>query len=235
MAKRRRGRNGRKAIAATAVALALLTATALIVLFGGWHKFANRAKHMFTAAGSPIAVSGTRIDPANEGRDVRISGYLEIAKQPVDPQLGISAKAAILFRHVEMYQWREQCSGTACRYDKLWSSFPIDSHGFRVQQGHENAKFPFKDAHFAAPDIKIGAFAIDPSLLINSATLAYPVRAAQLPPNLAMTFADEGGVLYAGADPAHPQIGGLRIGYRVLPLHAVTLTGVQRGSRLARN
>lgn len=216
--------------------LAIAVSLALVGASIGWKGIIAKVEHLFAVDGSPIEVSSARIDPVNEGRDVHISGNLQIGKQPVDPQLGISAKAAILFRHVEMYQWREQCSGAHCRYDKLWSSLPIDSQGFRVPQGHENEKFPFSDAHFAAPDIKIGAFTIDPSLLlIKPATQAYPVSAAQLPPNLAVTFGDADGVLYAGADPAHAQIGALRISYAISPLRSVTLVGIQRGSRLVRH
>lgn len=218
------------------IALAIVVSLALVSASIGWKGIIAKIERLSATEGSPIEVSNTRIDAANEGREVRITGNLEIGKQSVDPQLGITAKAAMLFRHVEMYQWREQCSGADCHYDKLWSSLPIDSHGFRVPQGHENAKFPFTDAHFAAPDITIGAFTIDPSLLlIKPATQAYPVAAAQLPPNLAVTFGDAGGVLYAGADPAQPQIGALRISYAVSPLRKVTFVGVQRGARLARN
>ncbi|MEO8801772.1 MAG: TMEM43 family protein [Rudaea sp.] len=236
MAKRKRVRKGRKGILLGIIALALAASLALVSASIGWKGIIAKVEHLSATGSSPIEVSSARVDPINEARDVRITGSLEIGKQPVDPQLSVTAKAAILFRHVEMYQWREQCSGADCRYDKLWSSLPIDSHGFRVQQGHENAKFPFTDAHFAAPDIKIGAFTIDPSLLlIKPATQALPVTTTQLPPNLAVTFGDADGVLYAGADPAHAQIGALRISYQISPLRTVTLVGVQRGARLSRH
>ena len=67
----------------------------------------------------------------------------------------------------------------------------------------------------------------------QAAGVELPVHAAELPPNLAASFADAGGSLYAGGDPAHPKVGELRISYRVVPLGPVVLTGVQREGRLA--
>ncbi|HET8941364.1 MAG TPA: TMEM43 family protein, partial [Rudaea sp.] len=217
--KRKRARTGRNAVVAGIVVMAIVVVAGLLIAFGGWKAIFAKLEHLRGAGDAPIAVSIGQIDPVNDGRDVRISGHLEIGSEPVDAQLGIRAKAAMLLRHVEMYQWRERCTGNDCRYDTLWSSLPIDSHKFRVPQGHENAKFPFNDAHFAATDVRIGAFVIDPALLLlQPSAMAYPIDAAQLPPNLAVTFNVADGVLYAGGEPAHPQVGTLRIAYRVVPL-----------------
>ncbi|HET6546146.1 MAG TPA: TMEM43 family protein [Rhodanobacteraceae bacterium] len=183
---------------------------------------------------APLPVPSDRVDPANEGRLVSISGPLA-ARQPArDPELGISADALLLIRHVEMLQWRERCVADACSYTKVWSAQPIDSHAFREANGHVNpGRFPFAQARFQAADLHIGAFDVSESPPAAGARpVAFPVRVAQLPPNLAATFREHNGALYAGNDPDHPAIGDLRVSYRMVPLGAPEVTGIQRGDRL---
>jgi hypothetical protein len=181
-------------------------------------------------------VSADRVDPALDGRRVRVSGKLSAGKSARDLQLGVAADAPVLFRHVEMYQWREHCERGDCRYANTWSALPIDSSKFRVPAGHENPPAPFADAYFGG-DIHLGAFAVDVDLAAaQAAAVDYPVHAAALPPNLAATFREIDGALYAGGDPAKPQVGELRVSYRIVPTGAVVnLTGVQRGTKLVAN
>ncbi|MEO5558354.1 MAG: TMEM43 family protein, partial [Dokdonella sp.] len=61
---------------------------------------------------------------------------------------------------------------------------------------------------------------------------AFPVHVAQLPPNLAATFRDHDGVLYAGADPDHGAVGDLRVSYRVVAAGPVHLNAIQEGDHL---
>jgi hypothetical protein len=186
-----------------------------------------------SAPGGVVAVDATHADAVNEGRRVRVTGLLAAAGPVHDTQLGASAAAAVLLRNVEMYQWREHCAGTACNYDTGWG-VPADSRRFREPKGHENPTAPFAAAEFAAPGLRLGAFSVDAALLaIQHAPQAYPVSDAGLPPNLAASFSAQNGVLYAGGDPAHPQVGMLRVSYRIVPLGAATLEGVQRGGALS--
>jgi hypothetical protein len=84
------------------------------------------------------------------------------------------------------------------------------------------------------PNARVDGVEIDPELLIDQVAVAdHPVRAAMLPSNMAASFSDAGGVLYAGGDPAHPKVGELRVSYRVVPLGEVSLHGRQRGNRLS--
>ena len=181
-------------------------------------------------AASPVPEHG---EPANAGRDVKLAGKLSASASPRDAELGISAAAALLMRNVEMYQWRERCEGSACSYETVWSSQPIDSRKFREPRGHDNPPQRLVSRRFDAQDIRIGTVEIDPEVLAAQvAAVEYPVHAAMLPANLAASFSDAGGVLYAGGDPAHPKAGELRVSYRVVPLAEVSLHGVQQGSRL---
>lgn len=193
-----------------------------------------------TSAGTPVSavdaieVSAARVDPANEGRHVRVNGSLEASAPARDAELGVSAKDAVLLRRVEMYQWRENCSGDDCRYAAEWSESRIDSHRFRHAEGHENPPQKLANAQFVAAGLRLGGFTVGADLVAAQATATeLVVHAAELPPNLAASFGDAGGALYAGGDPAHPKVGEMRISYRVVPLGPVALSGVQHGATLA--
>jgi hypothetical protein len=180
----------------------------------------------------PAVVSAERIEPGNDGRRVRVGGRLTASATARDGELGIGAGAAVLFRKVEMYQWRERCDPAPCSYEPVWSSLPIDSRSFRQSEGHENPPMRLADALFAGAELRLGAFSVDPELAAAQiAAVDHPVHTDELPPNLAASFSEAGGVLYAGGN-SHPRVGEVRISYRIAPLGDVVLTGVQRGNRL---
>lgn len=187
-----------------------------------------------TIGSVPLGVPAANIDPANEGREVSVSGVLHAAGPVRDTQLGIAADGVALIRDVRMLQWREQCSSGKCDYALEWSSAPIDSHAFREPRGHANdGAFPFTTRRFVVEDLRLGAFRIDPAAASpRSAEIAYPVQPAQLPPNLAATFRAHDGVLLADADPAQATSGDLSVSYRIVPLGPRSLIGVQHGDRL---
>jgi len=222
MARRRRANRLRSALAVGSVGLLVLAA------WYGAERFGWKA-----GGTAPRDASAERVDAANEGRRVRVSGKLAFSGAPRDAQLRIGADGVMLVRHVEMYQWYEHCDAGNCRYDGAWSAQRVDSTRFRTPAGHENPPFPFASARFAAGEIRLGAYVVDPELAAAQlASVEYPVQASALPPNLAVTFRDVDGVLYAGDDPAHPQIGTLRVNYRVFPAANAVMIGMQRGDRL---
>lgn len=202
----------------------------------GWtyrHRLQSYTAPRATPAG-PVDVTAARIDPGNDGRRVRVSGELEVSAPPRDAEIGIGATAVVLLRQVEMYQWHESCAGDDCRYAAQWSDLAIDSRRFHHPEGHENPVPRLRSARFAGNALRIGAFSVGADLVAaQSPAKELPVHAADLPPNLAASFADVGGALYAGGDPAHPKVGEMRISYRIVPAGAVVLSGVQHGSALA--
>ncbi|GAA0723027.1 TMEM43 family protein [Dokdonella soli] len=216
----------------------LIVVLLVIAAFAGAAWFAlQRKPHRQPAAAtpavsSPAAVAADRIDPANEGRNVIVSGTLRVAKPARDAQLGVSAEAVALLRQVEMLQWRETCTAKACDYALAWSATTVDSRAFREPAGHQNpAPLPFASERFLAGEVRLGAFVVDPVLAAEgSEAVAYPVHATQLPPNLAATFRERDGVLYTGTD--HGAAGDLRVSYRVVAAGERRLSGVQVGNRL---
>jgi transmembrane protein TMEM43 len=189
---------------------------------------------------SALAVPSDKIDPSNEGRVVSVSGKLSVQRPARDTQLGVSADAIMLLRFVEMLQWRETCNVGHCTYQQVWSPQVIDSRRFHEPESHTNPKrLPLTIARFSAGDMRLGAFVIDASALGNErldSALALkpvplPVKAADLPSNLSISFRDENGALYAG-DPAHRTVGDVRVRYRTIPAGSVELIGKQQGDRL---
>jgi hypothetical protein len=212
--------------------LAAIAAIGLVLWFG-WGRFSHRIQQVVTAEIAPVSVTVEHIDAANEGRNVHISGKLEIAKPPRDTQLGVGADAAVLFRKVEMMQWQENCGATDCTYTSAWSATPADSSKFRHPAGHENPPQRLANARFDAGEIRLGAYMVDAELAATQLkAIDYPAHAANLPPNMAASFSEVGGVLYAGGDPAQPRVGTVRVSYRIVPIGSATLTGVQTGTRL---
>jgi hypothetical protein len=213
----------------------LLVCVAVALAALAWMS-ASRIRAYFDAHGSksatPLNVPADRVDPANEGRRVHIAGKLEVGAPARDEQLGVGANAAVLLRKVEMYQWREHCSGGDCTYEAAWSRQPIDSHKFRHAEGHENPPQRLADARFASDSIRVGAFSVMADVVAQGAAIELPVHTADLPPNLAASFSDANGALYAGGDAAHPKVGEVRVSYVIVPPGSVELSGVQRGNSL---
>lgn len=185
-------------------------------------------------------VSADKVDPANEGRLVTVAGALTVTKPPRDTQLGIGADGIMLLRFAEMLQWQEKCNGASCTYQQVWSPQAIDSRKFREQEGHKNPeRLPITTGRFSAGEVRLGAFLVDAAALGNyrldsalqTKPVPYPVKDAELPSNLAISFREVNGALYAG-DPEHRAVGDLRISYRVIPAGNVELVGTQRGDRL---
>jgi len=184
--------------------------------------------------GAIVTASPERVDPANEGRRVRLEGTLRVAKPARDTDLGVQADALALVRTVQMRQWRETCSARGCDYALAWSEKPVDSHGFRVSAGHANTMpFPFSSQRFTAGEVRIGAYVIEPvAALAQAAATPLAVDLSSLPPNLAASFRAQEGELVTG-DPAHPAQGDLRVGYATVAAGgARPLIGVQRGGKL---
>jgi len=92
---------------------------------------------------------------------------------------------------------------------------------------------------FSTNDLRLGAFRVDAAALGNqrlgsalqARPVPYPVNSAKLPSNLAITFRDVNGALYAG-DPEHRAVGDVRVSYRIIPAGKIDIIGIQRGDRV---
>lgn len=226
----------RKKVSAGRVSQRLMLGAALgLIALAAWVGYRYLAGHPREAERSAaiVDVGAERIDPGNEGRHVRVSGQLGSPASARDREFGVGTKAAMLFRKVEMLQWQEHCAGADCTYEKVWSASAIDSHAFRGAAGHDNPPLRLASARFDAPNMHLGVFEVDPALVeAQLKAVDRAVRAGELPPNLAATFSEREGALYAGGDAAHAEVGTLRVSFREIPLGAASLTGAQRGKHL---
>ncbi|WP_062535845.1 TMEM43 family protein [Mizugakiibacter sediminis] len=172
--------------------------------------------------------------PGAEGGLVLVGGTPEVVSLATDLQFAVTAKAPVLLRKVEMFQWRELAYGGAPpSYELDWVDHPVDSAHFARPAGHENpGAFPFAAARFVAPSVRLGGFALSEALL--QAIPGYEPYApgfSQLPPNLAASFQAVDGALVTSADPAAPRLGDLRVSWAVVPLQPITVIArVQNGA-----
>jgi hypothetical protein len=234
MARARRKKQGVSWMRVALIVMALLW----IALAVAWWSLRQHGAATPALSDGKIAAEQNRppsVPPISAGGvGSSVKGRLEIRKPPRDTQLGVTADSAVLLRIVEMYQWHERCelSGGPCKYEVSWSPGYVDSGKFHMQDGHVNPRPPFADARFVAGEIRLGDVVIDPKLLEEQAAQDFPVKESALPPNLAATFSVIDGVLYAGGDATHPQVGAVRVRYRIVPAGEVELSGVKRGNRL---
>lgn len=226
----RRKRSARFGLAKSLLVAAGVLIAAAVAWYGYRHLIAARDTER---ADGVVAAAADRIDPANEGRRIIVSAQLSAAGSARDRDFGAGTRAAMLFRKVEMLQWQEHCAGADCSYEKVWSGSAIDSHRFRVGAGHDNPPLRLSSARFDAANLHLGVFEVDPALVAAQLkSVEYAAHASDLAPNLAATFSEHDGMLYAGGDAAHPDVGTVRVSFRSVPLGAATLTGTQRGKHL---
>src|SRR5258708_6768970 len=81
-----------------------------VVLFWNEGRAVQTAKSLDEGGKVVISVDAGKVDPANEGKLVHISGEATTAQTLADAQFGVSAAALKLRRQAQMYQWKENKS-----------------------------------------------------------------------------------------------------------------------------
>jgi hypothetical protein len=221
--------------------LILLAASAL--LFWNEGRTLAEARALAEGAGLVTAVNSTVVDPLNEGKLVQLTAQTAAARAIRDGDLGIESDGLRPARKVEMFQWKEAHSSHGgsseadFTYSRTWSDEPIDWTKFRFPQDHRNPPMPrFASRDFAGEEAKLGAFHIDERI---TAKLG-PGQPFNVPAETIAVLGDklgqpaqpiQGGI-FAGADPAAPRIGDVRILYTLLPHQTVSVVGRQTGDRI---
>jgi hypothetical protein len=198
--------------------------------------------------GSEIVVSVTKLDPANEGKLVHVTGQATTDEWLADPELGVNAQGLRLARRVEMYQWYEKSTSkenvggsktTTTTYDKKWSDTVIASSAFK-EAGHANpAQMRLRAFDVAATKAKLGEFALSQAIVAGHlvkwetlpAALTIDVVAKKVPAEMRGKVRATGDALFVGDDPSSPAVGDLRMTYQLVssPL-TMTLIAKQTGS-----
>ena len=216
----------------------ILLVVAVGVLFWNEGRAVKRYKTLKEGGGVVISVSSEQIDSSNEGKLVHVSGRAETRDQLHDPDFKVDAVAIKLIRSVEMYQWEESKKSetkkklgggeetvTTYDYEKKWLSSPADSSRFKQQNGHHNPAMPFRDRTFAAANVNVGAYHL-PGFLINSigSSQSHPVDTVPESIRDYVAHADGDG-MYLGSNPDSPEIGDMRVRFRIVAPTEVSLVG----------
>lgn len=227
----------------------LLLFAGVAILFWNEGRAVKRYKDLREGAGSVVPIDSARVDPANEGKLVHLTGETTTTAPLVDALFGVSATAVKLVREVEMYQWVEEVhsetrdkvgggSETVKRYsyDKKWRREPVDSGGFKVTAGHQNPAMPHRSATLLAEDVSLGAFAL-PTFLVSQIGGGETLELASLDEASeeirSRAQLHEGGI-YLGRSPSLPAIGDLRVRFREVPNGPLSVVARQSGSGLDR-
>ena len=129
-------------------------------LFWNEDRTAQTAESLAEGETLVVDIDPGRIDPANEGKLIHVTGTMKAGTAPNDTEFGVSAEGLKLVRTVEMYQWEEQKEETRKNVDgtqetvttysyvRGWSPRHIDSSRFKVQDGHYNPAIRYRGAAF---------------------------------------------------------------------------------------
>ena len=223
----------------------LLFAVSFVVLF--WNE--SRAVDAITAldlgAKTVVSVSAERVDPANQGRLIHLSGPVTVPAALEDKQFRVSAANALrLSRQVEMYQWVEteeqkteksvgggETTTTTYRYSRQWREGAVESSRFKRPEGHHNPAMHHTSRRIDAQGAKIGAFTLDHSQ-ITQLDAFEPLPVTGDTPALP-GFRWVGEQLYRGTSPQDPQVGDLRVSFSVVTATSLSVVAAQSGNTLA--
>ena len=136
------------------------------------------------------------------------------AQPPRDAEFGVVAPGVGLQRQVEMLQWRRDGSG----YRKEWSAQPVDSSGHAAAYRNPG-DFPVQARYWIAADVTLDGQGVDDDVLKEFGQWRdFRPGFSALPANLLATFQPEGDGLGTADNPLDPQVGDLRVHWRVLEL-----------------
>jgi hypothetical protein len=225
----------------------ILIAGSGFLLFWNEGRAIQTARSLTEGAGLVLSVSADRVDAANDGKLVHVSGALAASGPAVDGDFTVRSSGIRLVRHVEMYQWKEETQSetrkklgggeetvTTYKYTRDWVDRPIDSGKFKERAGHANPAMAYQQRTVVAPQPKVGAFSVPESLLRNFGEerplAATDEQAKALERRLNRPVAAVDGALYVGRDPSQPAIGDLRIKFGEVSMGPASVIGRQAAS-----
>jgi hypothetical protein len=197
-----------------------------------------------------VPLSSDQPDGENNTQLIHVTGTLTTSDIVSDEIFYISVNAVKMQRVVEMYQWFEEESDGANEkavspegsshkyaYSKKWSARPVPSAKFAVPQGHSNPPMTLKGNEYVASQVKVGGFTLSlPFIDQLNDYQDYPMTPetfAKINPELMTDYKLNGSEFYMGADPSAPEVGDIRVRYRVvMPGTTVSVIGKQDGDKI---
>ena len=154
------------------VGLALFVA-GFPILFLNEGRAVDTARRLKEGAGAVVDVPADKIDDANEGKLVHVSGKADTQDVLSDDVFGVSTTALRLTRTVEVYQTVEHAETkrikegdktrevTTYTYSNEWRGSPVNSaefHDASKRAANPPAAMPYSNLDRIAPNVTLGAF-----------------------------------------------------------------------------
>jgi hypothetical protein len=222
----------------------ILFIAAFPILFWNEGRAVKRYKTLNEGAGSVISLPEASVLPEYEGELVHVAGKAVTDEIVADTEFDVAVNAIKLKRKVEMYQWKEtkkrktqkklgggKKTVTSYSYSKKWSSNLISSSNFKKPGGHHNPdSMPYQSREFVAAEVSLGEFKLSRSLISEiSRTTPLPVEdLANIEDIPEASYHGSG--IYIGNNPSSPQIGDIRITYRIVAPTEVSVVSKQTGN-----
>ncbi len=176
-------------------------------------------------------VGSDKVDAKNEGKLVLVNGDLITEDEEIkDDTFGVSIKAPVLTRTVEIYEWEEtehtDDDSTTYSYNKVWKEDLIDSSSFH-QSGHTNpTSMAVQGQTFVANNVKLGVFELSSEqkdMLSTKADVTIPEDIT-----LDETYKVDKGYVTTSKNLDNPEIGDLRINWQYNNWTKATVLAVQK-------
>ncbi|MGK7394894.1 MAG: TMEM43 family protein [Candidatus Cyclobacteriaceae bacterium M3_2C_046] len=199
------------------------------------------AKGLKEGAAALVEIQANQVITENEGKLVYLTGKAETENILKDEEFGVAVNALKLQRKVEMYQWVEETeekkdkqvggsetTTTTYNYIKEWSSSPVSSKNFRIQEGHQNpAGFPYENYEELAPEVTLEAFNLTNSIVSDINGYQRFTNFEESPQQEYLT----GEMYYIGTGTsANPEIGDVKISFMYVPAQQISLIAAQQGA-----
>jgi len=227
------------------------------VLLIGWNEYrtVHRSKGLAEAEGIVTGVvEPFEISQSQNDKLVHVIGTATTEEELSDAEFGISQTVLRLERKVEMYQWverkeqktRDKVGGgretiTTYSYEKKWHDGRVDSDRFEKRSNHENPSLRYSPKSLVTDRATLGVLRL-PSSLVESRmnswkntpldTVAVLFKFDDL---AKQHFKVDGDTLYySSVVPMvkEPQLGDLRISFRVVEPAIVSVLSKQQGEEL---
>lgn len=224
----------------------ILFGIAFPLLFWNEGRAVKRYKTLKEGGGAVVTVTSDSVDAANAGQLIHVIGKADTDAILTDPVFGVSVNGLKLKRVAEMYQWKETSKSTTKKkvgggktttktysYSRVWSDKSISSANFKESSGHANpGSMPYQSTQQVARDIRFGAFTLSSSLAgkINNFESLPVESGSPLPEELNDRARMHNAGFYIGTDPMSPQVGDMRITFKVARPAEVSVIAKQVGN-----
>lgn len=225
----------------------LLFLAAFVVLWWNEGRAVQTAKSLTEGAGSLVAAEAGKVDPANDGKLVHLTGLATTKESLNDQEFMVTVQALALRRAVKMYQWVEESEShtekkvgggtetrTTYRYHKAWSDRLIDSSSFRKPSGHRNpGSMTYQDRTSVAKEVTLGSYRLTPDLT-RMIDAYQPMNLSrdnyEIPSAIKQRTNFYQGGLYIGISPSTPRVGDVQVSFQVVKPTTVSLIAKQQGT-----